>query len=99
MLPLIALGLPALAFAPSESVHIGMEPVRVYKVHDDQQLRLRHGARQAFTGGEGQVDGPLDERTGCRCAPGAPASTSAPSTTATGRRRAARLPRPPALTG
>ena len=65
MLPLIALGLPALAFAPSESVHIGMEPVRVYKVHDDQQLRLRHGdAWQAFTGGEGAGwMARVDERT------------------------------------
>ncbi len=44
------LGLPALAFAPSDSVHIGREPVRTYHFHDERQHGLRRGvAWQRFT--------------------------------------------------
>ena len=67
MLPLLVLaGLPAMAFQQSDSVHIGQEPVRIRRVHTEQQHALRHApAWQRFatsTGHGWQVV--FDERTG-----------------------------------
>jgi MYXO-CTERM domain-containing protein len=55
-----------LAFAPSQDVHIGVEPTRLMPVHAAHQYRLRKGETwQAFLQGDGagwQVR--FDERTG-----------------------------------
>ena len=54
MTPLLLLGLPAMAFQPSEDVHIGREPYRVRRVHAERQYALRHGAAwQGFASGAG----------------------------------------------
>ena len=50
----LLLGPSALAFAPSEDVHAGMEPGRVVKFTPDAQLRMRSSsAWQSFLQGEG----------------------------------------------
>ncbi len=67
MLPLLALaGLPALAFQPSDKVHIGQEPTRIRRVHVERQHALRHDAAwRAFTKGAGHGwQAVFDERTG-----------------------------------
>jgi MYXO-CTERM domain-containing protein len=71
MVPNVLLALSVLvpqadAFAPSDEVHIGVEPTRVLRVHAAHQYRLRRAeAWQDFSQGEGQgwmVR--FDERTG-----------------------------------
>ena len=66
MIHLLALGLPALAFAPDADVHIGTEPTRVYRFHTEVQRDLRQAdAWQRFRDGAGagwMVR--FDERTG-----------------------------------
>ena len=67
MLPLLVLaGLPAMAFQQSDTVHIGQEPVRIRRVHTEQQYSLRHApAWQGFAATTGQGwQVVFDERTG-----------------------------------
>jgi len=50
----LLIGPSALAFAPSEDIHIGMEPSRVLKFTPDVQMHMRHApAWQDFINGEG----------------------------------------------
>jgi len=67
MSPLLLLaGLPALAFQPSDHVHIGQEPTRVRRFHVERQYNLRNGAYwQNLTSGDfAGWNARFDEATG-----------------------------------
>ncbi|MFT5679097.1 MAG: hypothetical protein ACI8RZ_000001, partial [Myxococcota bacterium] len=54
MLISLILGSSAFAFAPSDSVHIGQEPVRILRFSSERQHKLRHSTQwQGFLAGEG----------------------------------------------
>jgi hypothetical protein len=80
LLAAAALTPAALAFAPDDTVHIGVEPARVVRYHKELQHKLgQSGAWSAFQADFGESwQARFDERTGLPTAPGALGLTSAP---------------------
>lgn len=62
----LSLGSPSYAFAPSDEVHIGIEPIRMHHVNVERQYNLKHSHPwQEWVRGEGaNWNAVFDERTG-----------------------------------
>ena len=66
MLGLLWIVLPAIAFQPDPTTHIGSEPSRLFRFHKEQQWKHMHSPRwQRFVGSDGEGwKARFDERTG-----------------------------------